>query len=78
MKKLSFFNCLPNLLIIALTLVVMSVLTIMVSFLSHTLTTMTLLWLIICLITVVVFRNLHFPHTKPYTKHNQQEPINEC
>ena len=47
-------------------------------FLSHTLTTMTLSWLIICLIAAVVFRTLHFPHSKPNTKHNQQEPINEC
>ncbi|HBY85604.1 MAG TPA: PAP2 family protein, partial [Colwellia sp.] len=47
-------------------------------FLSHTLTTMTLSWLIICLITAIVFRTLHFPNSKPNTKHNQQEPINGC
>lgn len=40
-------------------------------FISHTLTTMTLSWLIICLITTAVFRTLHFPITE---NHQQEIP----
>ena len=47
-------------------------------FLSHTLTTMTLSWLIICLIAAVVFRTLHFPNPKPNANNNQQELVYEC
>jgi len=46
-------------------------------FLSHTLTTMTLSWLIICLIAAIVFRTLHFPNPKPNAKNNQQELVHE-
>lgn len=47
-------------------------------FLSHTLTTMALSWLIICLVAAIMFRTLHFPHTKLKGKNLQQEAINEC